>query len=72
VIPGDDFTKPPAFGMNGLLGLQPNSYYWCRNPSDGTRLIAKLENESWWTYGVQYAINVTRDQVICQVKAPEN
>lgn len=67
--PAADSAQP--FGINGLSGLQQNSYYWVRAP-DGTRLIAKLENDLWWTPGVQWAVNITRDQVICQVKAPEN
>lgn len=60
------------FGVNGLAGLEQNQYYWCRHPTDGTRFIAKLENNHWWTPGNGFAVNVTRDQVICVVKAPEN
>lgn len=67
-----DYTQPPPFGMNNLLGLQQNQYYWCRNPSDGTRFICKLENDHWYTVGIIYTINITRDQVICPVKPPEN
>ncbi len=59
------------FGINGLLGLRQNEYYWLRHP-DGTRFVAKLENDHWWGVGAQWALNVTRDQVICVVKAPEN
>lgn len=64
--------KSAAFGVNGLAGLRQNEYYWCRNPQDGTRFIAKLQDDLWFTHGVQFAINVTRDMVICVVKAPEN
>ena len=59
------------FGINGTLGLQQNTYYWLRHP-EGTRFIAKLEGDCWYTFGVQWAIAVTRDQVICPVKIPEN
>lgn len=68
----DNFTTTPPFGMNGLYGLQQNAYYWCRNPADGTRFIVKLENNGWWTYGVQWQVNITREQIICKVKEPEN
>ena len=67
----EDFTRAPPFGMNGLVGLESNRYYWCRNP-DGTTFVAKLENECWWTCGVNYAINVTREQVIYCIPQPEN
>lgn len=60
-----------AWGINGLSGLQQNEYYWIRHP-EGTRFIAKLENDLWWSVGMQFAVAITRDQVICQVKAPEN
>ena len=63
-----NLTREPEFGINGLA---QNEYYWLRH-SDGTRFIAKLEHDHWWMVGVQWSINVTRDQVICQVKAPEN
>jgi hypothetical protein len=66
-----NYTTSPTFGLNGLQGLTQNDYYWCRH-SDGTRFIAKLENSSWWTMGYPAPINVTRDQVICKVQAPEN
>lgn len=69
---GENYTKEPPFGLNGLAGLQQNQYYWLRNPADGTRFIAKLQEDLWYTFGIGYAINVTRDQVICMVKAPEN
>lgn len=52
------------FGLNGLLGLEQNTYYWVRHP-EGTRFVAKLENDLWFTVGMQWAIAVTRDQVIC-------
>lgn len=60
-----------SFSLNGLSGLQQNQYYWCCMP-DGSRFVAKLENDHWWVTGNAFAINVTRDQIICLVKAPEN
>ena len=60
-----------SFGINGLVGLEQNQYYWLRHP-EGTRFVAKLENDYWWSVGIPYAINVTRDQVICKVVPPEN
>jgi len=54
-----------------LPALTKNAYYWCRFP-DGTRFVAKLENNHWWVTGQGFAVNITRDQIICQVKAPEN
>lgn len=69
-IPQEYLAEVP-FGLNGLLGLQQNQYYWLRHP-DGSRFIAKLENSAWWTCACGHAIAITRDQVICQVKAPEN
>lgn len=70
-IPDEYLGKAPPFGINGTLGLQQNQYYWIRH-ADGTRFIAKLENSAWWTFGCSHAIAITRDQVICLVKAPEN
>lgn len=64
-------SSAQPFGVNGLAGLVQNDYYWIRHP-EGTRFIAKLENGCWWTVGCQWAINVTRDQVICKVQPPEN
>jgi hypothetical protein len=64
-------TTAPAWGLNGLLGLTQNDYYWIRH-ADGTRFIAKLENNCWWTMGYGLPIDITRDQVICKVQAPEN
>jgi hypothetical protein len=66
-----DHTKVPPFGMNGLAGLSQNEYYWCRH-ADGSRFVAKLENNSWWIVGGAFAVDISRDQVICQIKAPEN
>jgi hypothetical protein len=71
MTPAIDNTKAPEFGLNSTLGLTQNEYYWIRHP-EGTRFIAKLEANCWYTVGCQWAINVTRDQVICMVKAPEN
>lgn len=62
---------PESFGINGLAGLEQNTYYWVRHP-EGTRFVAKLENDCWWSCGMNFAVNVTRDQVICQVKPSEN
>ncbi len=59
------------FGVNGLSGLQQNCYYCVRMPG-GTRFVAKLENNHWWTCGSGFALNITRDQIICPVKPPEN
>lgn len=70
-IPQEYLGEASPFGLNGLLGLQQNQYYWIRH-ADGTRFIAKLENSAWWTFGCPHAIAITRDQVICLVKAPEN
>lgn len=69
-IPSEYLADTP-FGCNGLLGLQQNQYYWIRH-ADGTRFIAKLENSAWWAVGCPHMIAITRDQVICLVKAPEN
>ncbi len=66
-----NYTTAPAFGLNNLLGLVQNDYYWCRHP-EGTRFIAKLENSLWWTAGLAAPIEITRDQIICKVQAPEN
>ncbi len=67
----DDPISGQAFGINGILGLQQNQYYWIRH-QDGTRFIAKLENSAWWTVDCGHAIVITRDQVVCMVKAMEN
>lgn len=65
-------TSPHVpFGLNGLAGLQQPAYYWCRHP-EGSRFVAKLENDHWWVHGQGFAINITRDQIICPVKVPEN
>ena len=64
-------ANTPSFGMNGLLGLAQNQYYWVRHP-EGSRFVAKLENDFWWTCGAGFPINITRDQIICMIKPPEN
>jgi len=56
-------SSPQDFSINGLVGLVQNDYYWIRHP-DGTRFIAKLENNLWWGVGIQWSIAVTREQVI--------
>lgn len=68
-----DFTKPSPFGLNGTLGLVMNEYYWCRHPQDGTRFVAMFAQDgAWYITGNAYPQPVSRDQVICKVKAPEN
>lgn len=70
---GEDYTKPPAFGLNNLAGLVLNDYYWCRNMEEGTRFIALLGRDAnWYIIGNAYPVPVTREQIICKVKAPEN
>lgn len=64
-------TRPPDFGINGTVGLQQDQYYWVRQ-SDGSRFIAKLERDAWWACGAGFPLDITRDQVICLVKPPEN
>lgn len=66
-----NYTKEPPFGINGIAGLLESHYYWCRLP-DGTKFISWFNAGQWWTPGNQWAVNITRDQVICEAKVPEN
>jgi hypothetical protein len=68
---GIDWTREPLGGLNGLIGLEQNQYYWCRW-EDGTRIVAKLENNLWWIAGNYNAVAITRDQIICMIQPPEN